>query len=111
MELFLNTGKSRFDVTGPSRMLRPELPRRFETLGESADGGIAICRVEGSGRRRRDRKALALDLVVGISGINRRIASWTHQAIRKIPAVAAVQSLGIPVGAEGSSKGHAVITL
>ncbi len=92
-------------------MLRPALPRRLKHCGNSAEGRIAIRRIEGRRRRRRDRKALGLDVVVGISGIDERLASRARQTIGKGPRIAAVQSLGIPVRAERSSKGHAVTRL
>jgi hypothetical protein len=42
---------------------------QVETQGESAEGRIAIRSVESSGRRRWDRKALGLDVVVGVARI------------------------------------------
>src|ERR1700730_15524165 len=34
IELFLNTEKSKFDVPGPVKILRPELPRRLKHWGK-----------------------------------------------------------------------------
>src|SRR3984893_10702320 len=85
----------------PSQNITSGVAAKIEALGKSAEGRVTICRIEGSGRRRRDREALGLDVVVGISRIGERPASRSPKSIGKGPGVAVVQPLGIPVCAEG----------
>src|ERR1700730_6606757 len=95
----------------PDQDVAASVAAEIEALREGTKGRIAIRRVKGSRRRRRDREALSLDVVVRVSGIDEGPATRAGQTIRKGPGVAAVQSLRVPVGAEGGSKGYAVTYL
>jgi hypothetical protein len=63
----------------PSQNITSGVAAKIEALGKSAEGGVTICRIEGGRRRRRDRKALGLDVVVGIPGIYERSAMSQNQ--------------------------------
>src|ERR1700681_4085232 len=93
----------------PSQNITPGIAAEIEALGKSAEGGVTICRIESSGRRRRDREALGLNVVVGIPEIYERPASRAGQAIRKSPGVGAVQTQR--VSAEGSCKRRPIVRL
>src|SRR6202035_5798170 len=100
------------DVAAPSAS-QIETHRERLSCGDRAravnEGSrITISLPKGHARRRWQRKALRLDVIVRISGIDQRLASRSSQAIREIPGVAAVQSLWITVGSESRSKRNAI---
>src|SRR3984893_5108377 len=65
----------------PSQNITSGVAAKIEELGKSAEGGVTICRIEGGRRRCRDREALGLDGVVGISRIYERSATRSGDAI------------------------------
>src|SRR6267142_350285 len=63
---------------------------QIETLREGTPAGVAVRYVE----------AFGLDVVLGIAGINRGIAAWTSQPVRKVIRVTAVQPERVAIGAK-----------
>src|ERR1700682_1957682 len=59
-------------MSRPDRDIAAGIASKVETLRESAEGRVAIRRVEGRGRCRRDREVLSLDVVVRISRMDKR---------------------------------------
>src|SRR6266850_3419466 len=73
---------------------------QIETLREGTPAGVAVRCVEGGGWRSRYGEAFGLDVVLGIAGINRGIAAWTSQPVRKVIRVTAVQPERVAIGAK-----------
>src|ERR1700730_1412657 len=84
---------------------------QVETLRESAEGRIAIRRIEGSGRRRRDLEALGLNVVGGVPRIDERPAPRAGQAIRKGVIVGVADSLRVSARPPSWGKRRAVVRL